>query len=69
MNVGTDRTFKTKKALKEAVAVAPVGCFGTSMFGPLTDGEHVAVGPDVYTKRTWYARVKVQDGRIVKVVG
>lgn len=67
MNVGV-RGFRTKKALKEAVKLRPVPCWGTSFFGPLTDGEHVAVGPDVEVKRDWYARVEVKDGHITRVL-
>jgi len=67
MNVGVTG-YKTKKSLKEAVKERAVPCFGTSAFGSLQDGEHVAVGPDVYRKRSWYARVMVKDGAIVKVL-
>lgn len=67
MSYGTVETFKSKKALKERVAevgAENVGVFGTSMFGDenATTVEelanfrgHVIVGPDVYTKRNWYA--------------
>jgi hypothetical protein len=65
MSYGTVRTFKTKKALKEAIAVEGpdrVAVFGTSIFGnetatsvsDLKDAD-VVVGPDVYNKRSWYA--------------
>lgn len=68
--------YKTKKALKEAVAekgAENVGVFGTSMFGnenastvaELAGTSAVIVGPDVYNKRDWYANVKVKkDGTI-----
>lgn len=80
MSYGTDRTFKTKKALREAVAAEGanrVGVFGTSVFGNevantvadlANNPAAVIVGPDVYSKRSWYARVKVKtDGTIVIV--
>jgi len=68
MNIGTYRRFNTKKLLKETVIKAPVECFGTSIFGPLQDGEHVCVGPDVEQERKWYAQVEVRGGMIVKVI-
>jgi hypothetical protein len=57
--------FKTKKSLKDAIAqkgADQVEVFGTSMFGnemattvaELRDSD-VIVGPDVYSKRSWYA--------------
>lgn len=68
--------YKTKKALKDAVAekgAENVGVFGTSMFGDenastvadLAGTHAVIVGPDVYNKRIWYANVKIKkDGTI-----
>jgi hypothetical protein len=75
LSYGTDRTFKTKKALKEAVeaeGAENVGVFGTSMFGNETastvaelNSSDVIVGPDVYNKRMWYANaVKGRDGKV-----
>lgn len=68
MNVGTFTRYATKKSLRQAVAVQAVNCFGTSIFEPLSDGRHIAVGPDVLRDRRWYAQVDVVDGMIVKVV-
>lgn len=59
---------KTKKALREAVAADPseVRLEATSMFGNEYDGSlsdaptgqtFYVVGPDPYTKRSWYAQV------------
>lgn len=75
MSYGTNRTFKTKKALREAVEAEGadnVTVFGTSMFGneeAATVAElkpaDVIVGPDVYNKRMWYANaVKGKDGKV-----
>ena len=76
MSYGTVRTFKTKAALKrqvEELGADNVGVFGTSMFGnetastvaDLAGTSAVIVGPNVYSKRTWYANVKVKrDGTI-----
>lgn len=77
MSYGTDRTFKTKAELRrrvEEVGAENVGVFGTSLFGnetattvaELADTSAVIVGPDVYSKRSWYANVKTKkDGTIV----
>ena len=69
--------YKTKKALKEAVAekgAENIQVFGTSLFGnenATTVAElaqfpsAVIVGPDVYNKRDWYANVATKkDGTI-----
>jgi hypothetical protein len=75
MSYGTERTFKSKKALKEAVeaeGAENVGVFGTSAFGNETattveelKSSDVIVGPDVYSKRSWYANaVRGRDGKV-----
>jgi len=76
MSYGTDRTFKTKSALKLAVdleGAENVGVFGTSIFGDerantvadLAGTSAVIVGPDVYRTRNWYANVVTKrDGTI-----
>lgn len=78
MSYGTDRPFKSKKALREAVEAEgadKVGVFGTSMFGNETastveeladlDDAAVIVGPDVYNKRDWYANAyRGRDGKV-----
>lgn len=68
--------FPTKKSLKDTVAevgAENVSVFGTSLFGnedassvaDLAGTSAVIVGPDVYSKRDWYASVKVKkDGTI-----
>lgn len=75
MSYGTDRTFKSKKALRERIAevgAERVGVFGTSMFGneqavnvaELRDGD-VIVGPNVYSDRRWYAaKTTLRDGTV-----
>jgi len=74
------KRIKTKKALKESLAQDPMSVLfdGTSNMGPqafatygsiahLPAGDVLSVvGPDPYTKRTWYARVEVING-VVKV--
>lgn len=75
MSYGTDRRFKSKKALREAVeAEGPeaVGVYGTSIFGNETAStvaelkeSDVIVGPNVETDRRWYANaVRGKDGKI-----
>lgn len=66
---------KTKKALKEAVAKTPdlLDFDATSFEGPamyqvkdLTPGLRLqVVGPDPYSKRSWYATVELKGGRVV----
>lgn len=69
---------KTKKALREALRDAPntVEFDSTSPMGPQFNGRAdtmpgggvtlTVVGPDPYTKRTWFASVK-RDGSGFKV--
>lgn len=79
----TDRNFKTKKALKEAVAayntISPVN--GQRMgravtyyqpndmgYAPLKlDGQITLEGPHSPAAHTWYAQATAESGNIVKV--
>lgn len=58
----------TKKALKESVdeTFDPIE---TSLFGNeyKGDGIYCVVGPDPYKNRKWFASVKVEGGKIIKV--
>ena len=67
----TDHNFKTKKALKEAVARhRAVGVFQPGPFsgdGGLLDGVVSVEGPHYPAAHSWYARVTLHDGVIVKV--
>jgi hypothetical protein len=66
----TDRNFRTKKALKEAVAKGEtVGIFQPGPFGGdvPTDGKVTLEGPHYPAPHSWYAQATVKDGRIVKV--
>jgi hypothetical protein len=62
--------FKSKKALKEAVAagqavgVYQVGPFGN---GDYSNGKFCVEGPHYPEPHNWYASVEVRDGQIVKV--
>jgi len=67
----TSRNFLTKKALKEAVARGETvtlwqpGPFDTGR--PPASGTYSVEGPHYPQPHTWYARVTVQDSRVVKV--
>ena len=64
-----DRPYKTKKALKEAIAAGKeVTVYGMNPFGSTSvpDGEHALVGPEPYV-RNWYATIQVVGGVITKV--
>ena len=61
-------SYKTKKELKESIGEQPL-FIETSAFGPefKGDGHYTVVGPDPFTKRSWYATVVIKNGRIVQV--
>jgi hypothetical protein len=67
---------KTKKALRDAIASGQTVHFdGTSMFDPpsydlseLLETEKLSVvGPDPYTKRSWYATVERKSDGTIRV--
>jgi hypothetical protein len=61
--------FKTKKALKEAVAAGKIiRVFEPGVqIGPITDGQHSVEGPHFPKPHMWYAQVEVVNGIITKV--
>ena len=67
----TDRNFKTKKALKEAVAKGEVVTFyqpnGVYYDPPQKNGTVYLEGPHYPAPHTWYAQCEAKDGKIVKV--
>lgn len=70
----TDRNFKTKKALKEAVALHAEGkgpavtAFQPGPFGgELKDGNVCLEGPHYPAPHSWYATAKVVGGIVVSV--
>ena len=66
----SNKNFKTKKALKEAVENGPVPCHQPGPFGPaVTDGSHACEGPHYPKPHRWYATVEVKEGKIVEVTG
>lgn len=63
------QNFKTKKALREAVKLGPVDCYQPGPWGPaVKDGEHTCEGPHYPQAHSWYARVRVANGQIIKVL-
>lgn len=70
----TVKNFKTKKALREAVAdgeqvriFQPGGMFTPPESAPNYTGKAYLEGPHYPTPHTWYAQVDVVGGVIVKV--
>lgn len=64
-----DVNFKTKKALKEAVAAGEeVGIFNPGLGVAPTDGDASLEGPHFPAPHSWYARVRVANGVVVKVL-
>ena len=67
----TSTNFKTKKALKEAVAAGKeISVYqSNNMFGvkSLGNGSCSVEGPHYPEPHKWYASVKLQDGYIIKV--
>lgn len=65
----TTTNYRTKKAMKEAVAAGPVEVYQPGPFGPdVKDGRAYIEGPHYPEPHRWYAAVDVKDGVIVKVV-
>jgi hypothetical protein len=65
----TVTNFPTKKALKEAVASGHVEVYQPGPFGgSVPDGDHSIEGPHYPKPHTWYARVRVKDSIIIKVL-
>jgi len=66
----TYENFKTKKALKEAVANGEkIAIYQPGPFGgeDPKDGTFCVEGPHYPEPHKWYAEVEVKDGYIVKV--
>lgn len=70
----TDRNFKTKKALKDAVANgAQVGVWQPNDFfdnpkaDPYYSGEATVEGPHYPEPHKWYATVTIENGVVTKV--
>lgn len=60
--------YKTKKALKEAVAAGQVvEVYSPGSFPCPTDGTVSVEGPHYPEPHRWYAQVQVKNGKVVKV--
>jgi len=61
--------FKTKKALKEAVAKGEtVIVFAPGLGSPNETGINTIEGPHYPAPHSWYARVETKNGQVVKVI-
>lgn len=67
--VYTDINFKTKKALKEAVAAGEkITVYQPGPFGPTVKDGNVAIeGPHYPEPHRWYASAVIKDGIVVSV--
>lgn len=64
----TDINFKSKKALKEAVAAGKeVTIYAPGMGAPVRDGQEFISGPHYPEPHKWYATVTMVNGKVVKV--
>lgn len=64
----TERNFKTKKELKEAVARGEkIAIFAPGLGTPAVNGRDFVEGPHYPEPHRWYAQVEMKDGYIVKV--
>lgn len=65
----TVTNFKTKKALKEAVATGKaVEVFQPGPFGPgVKDGKVALEGPHYPEPHRWYATAEVRNGLVISV--
>jgi hypothetical protein len=64
-----DPNCRTKKALKERVANGqPVSVFSPGPFPCPQEGEVSVEGPHYPQAHTWYARVRVTNGYVTKVL-
>lgn len=62
------KNYRTKKALKEAVAAGEYLTVTYPGIGtPKLNGVEYLEGPWYPAPHTWYAQVTVEDGRIIKV--
>lgn len=64
----SSKNFKTKKALKEAVASGDkITVFAPGLGTPKMNGTEFLEGPHYPAPHTWYAQVEMKDGIIIKV--
>jgi hypothetical protein len=64
----TEINFKSKKALKEAVAAGKdVYVFAPGLGEPKRDGVEYLEGPHYPMPHKWYAQVTMKDGKVIAV--
>jgi hypothetical protein len=64
----TEKNFKTKKALKEAVAAGEkIRLFAPGYGQPKENGTEFVEGPHFPEPHRWYAQVTMKDGVVVAV--
>ena len=64
----TRTNYKTKKALKDAVAAGEeVRLYAPGLGSPKENGTEYVEGPHYPAPHTWYAQVTMVDGKVVKV--
>ena len=64
----TSTDYKTKKALKEAVASGQrVTIYAPGLGVPVSNGIDFVEGPHYPAAHSWYAQVTMQDGIVTKV--
>ena len=64
----TVTNYKTKKALKEAVAAGvQVRLYAPGLGQPVENGTEYLEGPHYPEPHKWYASVEMRDGVVVKV--
>ena len=64
----TITNFKTKKALKDAVAAGQsVRLFAPGLGTPVTNGTEYVEGPHYPKPHSWYATVTMKDGIVTAV--
>lgn len=69
MTMYASRNFETKKALKEAVAAGePLTAYSAGLGSPPVNGDTSVCGPWYPRAHKWYARVRIANGKIVRVL-
>lgn len=64
----TEQNFKTKKALKEAIAAGKkVYVYSPGPFPCPTDGRVTLEGPHYPEPHRWYAQAELKEGYIISV--
>ncbi len=64
----TTVNFKTKKALKEAVAAGKtITLYAPGMGQPKENGDEYVEGPHYPEPHKWWAKVQMKDSKVIKV--